>query len=337
MSTQDVAGVILAAGEGTRMRSSIAKVLHAVGGMTMIDHVLHTLEAAGVTKNIVVTGHAEEQVKAHIHGRAKTVTQAERKGTGHAVMQAENALKDFKGLVLITCGDAPLWRTDTIRSAITRAQDEHISGLVVTTRLDDPTGYGRIIRDDEGKVERIVEQKDATEDEARVAEINSGTYCFRSELLFDALHQVKSDNAQGEYYLTDVIGILIRQGHRIEAFRVPDHGEAMGVNSRFDLAEAEAALQRRLARRLMDRGVTIVDPRSTWVDFRAEVGRDTVIYPNTILRGKTVVGERCRIGPNTELIDANIGEGTTVRHSVVEGASVAAGSNVGPFQKLGSA
>ncbi|MBI1784338.1 NTP transferase domain-containing protein, partial [Candidatus Sumerlaeota bacterium] len=211
MTQQPVAAVVLAAGKGKRMRSRTSKVLHSVGGRPMIDHVLGSLAEAGVGKIIVVTGYDEGQVKGHLGERAECVTQAQQLGTGHAVMQAEPALKNFHGMVMITCGDTPLWRADTLRHALNRAQEPDISGVVLTMRLDHPAGYGRIVRGPRGEVTKIVEQKDATEDEALICEVNSGTYCFHSRPLFDALKLVTNANAQGEYYLTDVIEIMIRK------------------------------------------------------------------------------------------------------------------------------
>lgn len=336
MTIPSVAAVVLAAGHGKRMRSKYAKVLHHVSGRPMIDHLLDTVASVEADPVIVVTGHDEERVRAHVGARPQVqcVSQHEQLGTGHAVMQAEPNLKGFQGLVLITYGDAPLWRPDTIRGALARASDPKISGVVLTARLEDPTGYGRVIRDHQGHVQKIVEQRDATEDEARVAEINSGTYAFKSAPLFEALAQVTNTNAQGEYYLTDVIEILIRKGHRILAHIIDDYTEAMGVNSRRDLADAEIALQRRTLNRLLEQGVTIVDPKSAWIDSRVQIGQDSIIYPNTVLRGNTVIGEECRIGPNTELIDARIGEGAVIRHSVIEGHEVGPDTEIGPYATL---
>ncbi len=334
MKNPPVAAVVLAAGQGKRMRSKTSKVLHSLSGRPMIDHVLDTLEDAGVKKIIVVTGHDAGQVKAHLSRRAQCVTQSPQLGTGHAVMQAKSALKGFRGLVLIACGDAPLWRAETLREAVALAQDPKISGVVLTTRVDNPTGYGRVIRGHGGQVVKIVEQRDATEEEARVCEINSGTYCFMAGPLFEALKEVTKQNAQGEYYLTDVIEILVRRGRRVLAHIVEDPTEAMGVNSRVDLAAAEEALQKRTLNRLMEAGVTVIDPKTTWVDSRAEIAQDAVLYPNTVVRGRTIIGEKCRIGPNAELVDARIGDGSVVRHSVVERHQIGPHTTIGPFAVL---
>lgn len=332
--THPTAAVVLAAGRSKRMRSKTSKVLHQLSGRPMIDHVLDALRAAGVERTIVVTGHDEENVKAHLGERAETVTQSTPRGTGHAVMQAEPILRDHRGLVVVACGDAPLWRPDTIRGAISMVTEPGISGVVLSTRLDDPTGYGRVIRGPGGEVRKIVEQRDASELEARVCEVNSGTYVFHAADLFQSLSSVTDQNAQGEYYLTDVIEILIRQGRRVLASVVEDSTEAFGINSRIELARAEEALQRRTLQRLLETGVTVIDPKSTWVDSRVEIGQDTILYPNSVIRGCTVVGEECRIGPNTELIDAVIGDGAVIRHSVIERHEVGPDTVIGPFATL---
>lgn len=225
------------------MKSGTAKVLHRVGGRPMIDLVLETLREAGISRVVVVTGHLEDQVRGHLGARAECVTQAERKGTGHAVMQAEPALREFDGIVVVACGDVPLLRPETLRSAVQEFEGQGASGVVLTTDLEDPTGYGRIIRTPAGDVARIVEHKDASEEERRVREINSGTYCFDARSLFAALKQVTNQNAQGEYYLTDVVEILLREGKRVRAFKIADAAEAMGVNSPEELSRAEAALR----------------------------------------------------------------------------------------------
>jgi bifunctional UDP-N-acetylglucosamine pyrophosphorylase / glucosamine-1-phosphate N-acetyltransferase len=245
MSRNRRTAIVLAAGEGKRMNSARAKVLHEVGGRPMIDRVLAMLEAAGIEAPVVVTGHLEEQVRSHLGEAARCVTQAERKGTGHAVMQAEPAMAGFEGTVVVACGDVPLLRAETLREALEVFESRAAAGVVLTTELEDPAGYGRIMRRGGDEVERIVEHKDASEAERAVREINSGTYCFRSSALFSALGEVKNDNAQGEYYLTDVVEILIRRGERVCAYKIADPAEAMGVNSPEELERAEAALRDR--------------------------------------------------------------------------------------------
>lgn len=245
MNSPQLAAIVLAAGEGKRMKSSMAKVLHPVRGRAMLDRILDTLKAAGIGDVVVIVGHKEAEVRSHVGSGVKCVTQAEQLGTGHAVMQAEEALAGFDGNVIVMCGDAPLWRPETIRAAIDRSLQPAVAALVLSFELEDPTGYGRIIRDERGKLKKIVEHKDASEEERRVREVNSGTFCFQARPLFEALRDVNADNAQKEYYLPEVVRILIERGSAVDAFLVPDSEEGMGVNSPEELAEAEAALDRR--------------------------------------------------------------------------------------------
>lgn len=245
MTERKKAAVVLAAGEGKRMKSDRAKVLHEVAGVAMIDRVLESIWDAGIDEIVIITGHREEQVREHLGEGVRCVTQPEPKGTGHAVMFAEPALKGFDGGVLVACGDVPLLRAETIRAAFDEFDRLKAGAVVLTTEIDNPTGYGRILRDDKGDVTRIVEHKDATEEEKGVQEINSGTYVFDARALFSALKQVTNHNAQGEYYLPDVIEILLREGRRVGAFRMKDAEEAMGVNSREELEKAERALTKR--------------------------------------------------------------------------------------------
>lgn len=245
MSSKKTAAIVLAAGEGKRMKSDRAKVLHEVAGVAMIDRVLESIREAGIDEIVVITGHREEQVREHLGAGVPCVTQPEPKGTGHAVMFAEAALREFDGAVLVACGDVPLLRSETIRAAFDEFESLGAAAVVLTTEVDDPTGYGRVLRDEKGDVIRIVEHKDASEAERQVREINSGTYVFDAKALFAALNRVTNDNAQGEYYLPDVIEILLHDGRRVGAFRMDDAVEAMGVNSKEELAKAEEALVRR--------------------------------------------------------------------------------------------
>ena len=332
MTQNAVASVILAAGKGTRMKSELPKVLHPVCGRPMLDHVLGEVQgASGGGKVYVVVGHKGELVAGHVGERAVCVTQAQQLGTGHAVMMAEPHLEGFDGDVLVTCGDTPLIMAETYRRMLERRHEKGYAGIVLTALLDNPTGYGRIVRGTDGTVCKIVEQRDCTPEEAAVREINAGTYCFSGRLLFDALKRVGNKNSQGEYYLTDVIEILIGDGHEIEGVQCHDWTEMLGVNSRKQLAEAGGYMRTRILDGLMVGGVTIVDPGSVWVEAGVSVGRETVLEPGVVLRRGTTIGEGCRIGPNSELIGATVGDGAVIRHSVVEGVTVEAGATVGPF------
>lgn len=326
--------IILAAGMGTRMRSEFAKVLHPLCGVPMIEHVIDRVKEAGADRTVVVVGHLAEHVQRVIGARVEYVYQAEQKGTGHAVMQTESLLAGVTGPILITYGDTPLYRGETFRKFVEGHVASGAKGSILTAIVNDPTGYGRILRSEAGDFARVVEQKDATPEEAKVQEINTGTYCVEGDMLFQALRALTTDNAQGEYYLPDVFTWLLRQGHGVRAQLIDDPAEALGVNDRVQLAEAETILRGRLREEWMRRGVTIVDPASTYIDARVQIGVDTVLFPGTMLEGETVVGAKCRIGPYTHLRDAAVGDRSIVERSYVEGATLPAGSVTGPEASL---
>lgn len=323
--------VILAAGQGTRMKSEKHKVLHSVCGKAIIDHILDALTRIGVDETIVIVGHHAEQVRSHVGERARFVEQKELLGTAHAVMQTASLLKGREGTTLILYGDHPLYRAETFSRLVERHRRLGAAATLLTAVLPDPTGYGRVIRGEGDEVFRIVEHKDASSEELKVREVFTGTVCFDNLRLFDALSRVKNDNNQGEYYLPDVIPILREQGDRIAAEIVGDYEEAMGVNNRVQLAEAEAAMNRRLLKEHMLNGVTIIDPANTYIEADVVIGRDTVIYPGSYLKGRTVVGERCTIGPQADLTDVTVGDGATLRYSVLQECAVEERSQVGPF------
>ena len=283
----DLTTVILAAGKGTRMKSSLPKVLHKAGGKAMLAHVLAAAKEAGAVRNIVVVGFGGETVEKALAGEADFVTQEEQLGTGHAVLQAEPLLHEEKGTVLVLCGDTPLLTGKLLKKLAKEHAAAGAKATVLTAVMPDATGYGRIIRAADGTVERIVEHKDATEEERTVREVNSGIYCFEAPDLFAALHEVKNDNAQGEYYLPDVLEILRKKGEKIFAATADDYEETLGVNSRAQLAASEKILRRRKNEALMAEGVTLMDPDTTYVDVDVIVGRDTVLYPGTWLEGAT--------------------------------------------------
>lgn len=307
----DLVTVILAAGKGTRMKSKLPKVLHKAGGKTMLQHVIDAAKAAGAKRNIVVTGFGGEMVREAIGDQAEFVTQTEQLGTGHAVLQTKDLLKDETGTVMVLCGDTPLLTGALLK----KLYDEHVAAeakaTVLTAIMPDATGYGRIIRSADGSVEKIVEHKDATAEEREVREVNSGIYCFAAKDLFEALSHVTNDNAQGEYYLPDVLEILKKKGEKIWAVAADDYEDTLGINSRLQLAGAEKILRRRKNEELMSEGVTIMDPATTYIDDDVKVGRDTVIYPMTWLEYGTVIGEECEIGPNVRFQDVKCGNRVT--------------------------
>jgi len=329
-----LAAVVLAAGKGTRMKSGLPKVLHKICGRPMISYVLDAVEEAGIKKTIVVAGHGSEMVARAVGASAAVALQSEQLGTGHALLQARNFLADFRGDILVVCGDTPRIRPATLAGLAAEHASAGAAATVLTAAVDDPFGYGRVLRDAAGQVTRIVEEKDATPEEKRVREVNTGIYCFSAAGLFEALAGLAPANAQGEYYLTDVVGRYVEKGLLVRAVAVKDPGEAAGVNDRLQLAGAERSIRSALLEDLMRSGVTVIDPASTFVDRGVRIGPDTVIYPFTMVEGDTIVGAGCVIGPGTRLVGARVGDGVTVQNSIVVDSSVGDGSSIGPFAYL---
>jgi len=326
--------IVLAAGQGKRMKSKLYKVLHAVCGKPMVEHVLDAVKEASVERSVVVVGHGAEAVQTVLGDRAEYVLQAEQLGTGHAVLQAEAVLGEEDGVTVVTYGDTPLVTSGTIRALIERHIAQGAAATILTADAEDPTGLGRIIRGEDGGVLRIVEQKDCSPEEAAVREINTGTYCFDNRKLFAALGQVTNDNAQGEYYVTDVIGILHGRGEKIAAYLCEDSTEGIGVNDRIALGEAERLMRARINAAHQANGVTLIDAANTYIEAGVEIGADTIVYPGTILRGSTSIGSDCVIGPSADLTDTVVGNGSTIRQTVAEGAELGEECNVGPFAYL---
>lgn len=326
-----VAAVILAAGKGTRMKSERPKVLHKICGKPMIVHVIDAVEKAGAEKTVVVVGYKGEEVEKELGGRVTTVYQREQLGTAHALLQARSVLEGYKGRILVVCGDTPLVSYDTLRKLVGESERASASATVLTAVLEDPSGYGRIIRDAGGNVSKIVEQKDAGPDELAVREINAGIYCFAAEGLFEALSGLDSDNAQGEYYLTDIIEVYKNKGLKVNALSSADPLEILGVNDRRQLARVEKIMRKRILERLMISGVTVVDPDTTYIDSEVSIGRDTIIYPFTIIEGDTVIGDRCSIGPSARLINVKLGENTKVEQSTVCDSIIGSDCLIGPY------
>lgn len=326
--------VVLAAGKGTRMKSSLPKVLHRVGGKAMLQHVLDAGAEAGSIRNIVVVGFGSEAVEAQIGTQAEFVVQAEQLGTGHAIMQTGELLKDFDGTVMVLCGDTPLLKGQLLTNLYQAHLAAGAKATVLTAKMPDPTGYGRIIRAADGTVSKIVEQKDANAEELLVDEVNAGIYCFERSALFAALAKTTADNAQGEYLLTDVLEILNQQNEKVSAVIADDYEQTLGINSRVQLADAESVLRKRKTTALMESGVTIMDPASTFIDTNVEVGKDTVIYPFTWLEGATVIGESCEIGPNCRFTDTKIGDNVMAHFSYGHECEIDDDVIVGPYVHL---
>ncbi len=326
--------VILAAGQGTRMKSKLYKVLHTVCGKTMVQHVLDQVSSLDAQKVVTIVGHGAEQVQAELGSRSQFALQSEQLGTAHAVMQAEEILKDKPGTTFVICGDTPLIKVETMEALIKQHEEQGAKASILTAYLEDPTGYGRIIRNEKGLVEKIVEHKDATEEERKVTEINTGTYCFDNQALFATLKKVSNDNVQGEYYLPDVIEILKSEGETITAYQTNDFEETLGVNDRIALSQAEKTMRKRINTEHMRNGVTIIDPEQTYIESDVTIGQDTIIYPGTIIKAGTVIGQECIIGPHTEISNCQIGELTTIRQSVAHDSSIGSNVNIGPFAHI---
>lgn len=338
VANHDLAIVVLAAGEGTRLRSDLAKVLHQAAGRTLVRHVLEAARPLGAGSTVVVVGHQAQAVRGEVDGAGiehlVTVDQAEQRGTGHAVLQAMPAIGTSVEWVLVLYGDTPLLTTEVLADLASADRREPVRML--TTVLDDPSGYGRVVRGPDGTVDRIVEDADATAAELAITEVNAGMYVVRRDVLAAALERLEPRNAQQELYLTDVVGLARADGHSVAAV-VADAEVVAGVNDRRQLAEAAATLRsRRLDHLMIEVGVTVVDPATTYVDADVEVGRDTVLMPNTILEGPTSIGQRAIIGPNSHLTDCRVGDDAQVHSTRADRADIGAGVMVGPFAHLRS-
>lgn len=326
--------IILAAGKGTRMKSKYYKVLQPVCGKSMVEHVVSQVEAIHPDAIVTIVGHGAEAVEETLGKRTKFVLQSEQLGTGHAVLQAEPLLGQKEGATLIISGDTPLFTAKTLNDLFAYHEAKGAKATILTASAPDPTGYGRIIRDSDGNVVKNVEQKDATPEEALISEINTGVYVFDNQALFKALHQVNNNNAQGEYYLPDVLGILRDAGEKVAAYQMPDYTESLGVNDRVALARATRLMQQRINEQHMRNGVTLIDPATTYIDTDVKIGADTVIEPGVYLKGKTVIGEDCHIGIHSELVDATLENDVTVTSSTIEHAVMHAHSDIGPNSHL---
>ena len=336
--------LVLAAGLGTRMKSDLAKVLHKLDGRPLINHVCRTATALAPESIYVVIGHQGEEVKNAVLNeldgqKVAFVTQEQQLGTGDAVNAARNFLQDSESTLVVLSGDVPMIRPETLAALVQlhhRYLDRGAACTILTVRLHDPSGYGRIVRDDESSFERIVEQKDASDEERQIDEINAGIYCFDSKKLFSALSAVKNNNSQGEYYLTDVPELLRKAGEDVAIFQFSDPQEIEGVNNRVQLADLGRILRRRtIARLMLDSGVTFVDPKNAYVSAQAVIGRDTVIYPNVFIEGATEIGVGCIIRPGTRLVNARIGDDVEIRDNCfITDSEVQTGCTVGPMAHL---
>ncbi|MFL6180129.1 MAG: bifunctional UDP-N-acetylglucosamine diphosphorylase/glucosamine-1-phosphate N-acetyltransferase GlmU [Actinomycetes bacterium] len=338
MSTpRPAAVVVLAAGEGTRMKSSTPKVLHNVLGRSLLAHVLAAVAPLDAESTVVVIGHGREAVSAHLRGvapEALEVVQDDQNGTGHAVRLALDAIPDAVGSVVVVCGDTPLLQAEGLSSLVGQHAEHDCAATVLTARLDDPTGYGRIIRNSEGRVTAIVEHRDADAAVLAITEVNSGIYVFDVQSVRAALGRLTSENSQGEEYLTDVVALMVQESKVVEAVQVNDSDDVMGVNDRVQLAEADAVLRRRINEAWMRAGVTIVDPASTRIGPDVTIEPDVVIEPWTILEGQTSLARGAVVGPGAHLVDCQVASGASVRFTTADSVEIGPDSTVGPYTYL---
>ncbi len=334
---KELATIILAAGKGTRMKSSLVKVLHPILGRPMLSYPIEvSVKGVKAEKTVVVVGYQAERVKeAFSKSQLIFVSQQPQFGSGHAVLSTEEVFRNYEGTILILSGDVPLVQADTLRELVAFHRRKKVTLTVATTRLPNPTGYGRVVRREGEHVEEIVEEKDASPQERRIDEVNTGLYCVEASFLFPALRKVKPDNNQGEYYLTDIIRIGCEEEKRILAFEVSDSDQITGINTRVDLARSHEIIRKRYLERWMLEGVTIVDPDTAYIEADVTMGCDTVIHPNSVIQGRTAIGSRCVIGPNCLVTNSQIEDEVTIKaFSVVEESRVAKGAIVGPFSRL---
>ena len=328
-----VTAVLLAAGQGTRMKSDVPKMLHPVCGKPMVFHALAAVRQAASEQPVLVIGHGADAVKNAVGDSARCVVQAEQLGTGHAVLQAESLLRGQSDLILVTYGDMPLLRGETLIQLVENQKVNKGPITLLTVIADDPRGFGRILRNEDGTVAAIVEEAAATPEQLAVRELNVGAYCFSAKWLWGALHRIPVSK-KGEYYLTDTIELAVKDGLPVQALVMDDMAETVGINTRVHLAEAEAAMRRRINEGHMLNGVTLVNPESTYIDASVSIGRDTVIWPDTYLFGTTSIGADCQIGPNAHIRDTQIGDGCVVLMSVMEKAVLEENVDIGPFARL---
>ena len=325
--------IILAAGKGTRMKSKYPKVIHKVCGKEMVNHVIDVSKKSGVKDIVAILGHGCDVVKEKLPTDTMIAMQTEQLGTGHAVKMAKDYIKD-EDTIVVLCGDTPLIKEETLKRLFDYHLENGYHTTVLTTEVNNPTGYGRIIRDENQDLLKIVEQKDANEEEKLVKEINSGIYCFNGKSLRESLDLLDNNNAQGEYYLTDTIQIMRNKGLKVGAYNGSTIEELMGVNSRVELSRAEDIMRKRINETHMVNGVTIIDTNSTYIEADVQIGNDTIVYPGTMLRGNTIIGSNCIIGMNSNITNSKIGDYTEIENSTIIDSIVGENTNIGPYAYL---
>ena len=329
-----VTAVLLAAGKGTRMKSDLPKVLHPVAGKPMLWHTLQAMEQASTEKPVIVIGHGAEQVQDFVGERGVCVVQEPQLGTGHAAMQAESILKNKTDYIIVTYADMPLLRGETFQQLVEVQKKNPGPISMMTVIAEDPRGFGRIVRKEDGTVAAIVEEIVATPEQKAIKELNVGAYCFSADWLWDALGRIEKNPHKGEYYLTDTIELAVKDGLPVQALVHDNLAETIGINTRVHLSEADAAMRKRINHDLMLAGVSMIDPVSTYIEASVTIGKDTIIMPNTYIQGETKIGERCQIGPNAHIHNSQIGNDSIVFMSVMESAQLDDHVDIGPFARL---
>ena len=332
----DLKAVILAAGKGTRMKSELPKVLHKIYDRCAIDYVCDACEDAGISEINIVVGHKAEQVVEHVEKRNKNIKfcyQKDQLGTGHAVMQAKDNIDD-DDIVLVINGDQPLISSKTVKSMISFCKQGNYGGVVLSGIVDNPGSLGRVLRDSNGNLSKIVERKDCNEDEEKVKEVNIGVYCFKGDLLKEALTKLDDNNAQNEYYITDIPVHIMNKGYSFGVYPLPNISEFQGINSREELSIATSTLLDSCRKKHMDNGVTLIDPNNTYISLETEIGKDTIIYPGTHIQGKTTIGKNCIIGPNSLIVSSTIGDNSIIEFSKIEDSKIGENVKIGPFANL---
>lgn len=326
--------IVLAAGKGTRMKSQKYKVLHEVAGKSMIEHVIDNVKHSGVETIVTIVGHGADSVKETLGEQSLYSFQEEQLGTAHAVRMAEEHIGTQEGTTLVVCGDTPLVTSETLKSLIEHHEQNQAQATVLSATAPNPFGYGRIVRNDNESLTKIVEQKDATTEEQQINEISSGIFAFDNATLFSKLADVNNDNAQGEYYLPEVLSLILNENGKVEIYHTDDFDEIMGVNDRVMLSSAEQAMRTRINEQHMRDGVTIIDPQTTYIGKDVKIGQDTTIEPGVKLTGKTVIGSNVLVGQHSEIADSSIGNSVNIKQSVINQSKVADEVNIGPFAQL---
>lgn len=326
--------VILAAGQGTRMKSKLYKVLHPILGKPMLHYVLEALSETSVHRKVTIVGHGAEAVQENVGDQSEFAVQEKQLGTAHAVLQVDKLLKDETGTTIVVCGDTPLIKGETYKQLFEFHEQSKSQATILTTELVNPFGYGRVVRDQQGNVERIVEQKDANEAEVEINEINTGTYCFDNQTLFAALKEVNNENSQNEYYITDIIEILKGKSEKVSAYLTDDSDETIGINDRVALAQAEKTMKRRINEEHLRNGVSIMDVDNTYIGPDVTIEQDVIIYPGSIITGETHISTDAIIGPQSEIDNCRVGKGSVIRQSVVKGSKIGDNADIGPFAHI---